>query len=213
MKITVLAPKMLIISFVFVLLGYCEDDRPTIGKSDLHNCVLDTLIVRAVNLTIPGRSDRVIYHLIVEDWEKPVTWSLMIVSDKDTLFQKNSCDQKIDHFFYDPFYLGNCNSGYLVCKKLWYLEKIYNFPVGPVPTSNIEWIKEITENSKNLARQTRGEYGQDEQTALQNWDSFWEYYRDKPLITFRIQFAPEGSNTKVLAYHPKMNKLVPIYQE
>ncbi|MDD5765337.1 MAG: hypothetical protein PHW79_03630 [Candidatus Marinimicrobia bacterium] len=130
------------------------------------------MIVRVVNVTIPGRDDRIIYHLIVEDWEKPVTWSLRIVSDQDTLFRKISHDKNIDKFFNDQFYLGYCGSGYLVCKKLWYLESIYNFSVGIHPVSDIKRRQEFIDNSKDLAKHYLGEYGNDEKTALSNWESF-----------------------------------------
>ena len=202
--------KIILILLAYFTIGYGIDNHP-IKENGQNIFILDTIITKTKNLTIPGRHDQIIYHLMVEDWKKPVFWSLYIISNQDTLFHESSYDEGINHFFEDPMYIGNCESDYIDCKKKWYLEKIYNFYIDIV-TLDDTWKRTFfADQSKYFAINKKGSYGGNYQISIKNWELFWEYYNDKPIPVFVFYCAPEACRTPLLSYHPKLNKFVPIY--
>lgn len=200
----------IILALVLSVRLYADDIQLRKQNNDTE-CVLDTVIIRSVNLTIPGRNDSIIYRLIVEKWEKPVKWYLSIISNKDTLFSMFRYDDRNDRFFNDPNYFDPCQLGYLVCKKVWYLERLINFRVSTIEIIDTTSRDFFYDQSKKIAEKIPNEYGNDITTSVNNWKTFWDYYRNRPLIIFRIFYAPEGGTSPLFAYHPFLKKLVPIY--
>ena len=203
--------RFFFLTILLTIIGF-SSNNPIEENNAQNICILDTVIIKSKNLTIPERNDRILYHLMVEDWEKPVHWSLSIISNQDTLLHISAYDKRIDKFFNDPYYLGHCNSGYIECKKLWYLEKIYNFYTKTLSATDLKRRQSFEKSSKHFAEIEQSEYGNDINTSLNNWSLFWKYYQNKPIVVLSISYAQEGRHTSLLAYHPILNKLVPIYR-
>ncbi|MFH2026509.1 MAG: hypothetical protein ABIK30_11990 [bacterium] len=202
--------KIFFIIIACTILGYGKDNH-IVDENKQNIFMLDTIITKSKNLTILGRNDQIIYHLLVEDWEKPVRWSLYLLSNQDTLYQISSYDVKINHLFKEPIYIGNRESDYIECKKTWYLNTIHNFYIDTVQVDEIKKRLLFIETSKYFARNNKNEYGENLEKSMRNWEIFWEYYYNRPMIIFVVRSAPEGYSTPLLVYHPLLNKLVPIY--
>lgn len=198
------------LSLFFILsnLSFGNDNSP-IGNQNIF--VLDTTITKICHLTLPDRNDKIIYHLCVENWNMPVKWTISIISDQDTLFNKSSFDNKIDKFFNDPEYVAYCTSGYLKCKKTWYLEKIYNFHIETITVEDFKRRNGFKSASEMAVRRQFFKYSDDIESSLNIWSSFWDYYIDKPIIAFTISFSPVGGSMPLMAYHPQINEFIPIY--
>ena len=172
------------------------------------NSSLDTTLIRLVDLTGDSIADTVVLNLHISSWNEPVSWELYIVHDHDTLYRVAGDDARIDKFYGDPEFMYQCDS-YLECKKKWYLEQLINFRVEKLEPGNRR--REIAHNyGKHFAEMENSEYGLRLDEALANWQWLWEYYADKPIVTFEIRTALESS-TPVLTFHSKLGKFVPIY--
>jgi len=202
--------RFFFLTIVLTIIGF-SSNNPIEENNEQNICILDTVIIKSKNLTIPERNDRILYHLMVEDWEKPVHWSLSIISDKDTLYKYSSYDQSINHFFHTSFYFGNCEKDYIECKRKWYLTTLHNFYIDTVQVDNIKKRLLFIETSKYFARNNKNEYGENLEKSIRNWEIFWEYYYHKPIVIFNIRCAPEACSTPLLVYHPFLKKFVPIY--
>ncbi len=171
--------------------------------------VLDTTMVKSIDLSDLQENEIVKYHLKVTDWTELVEWEFFILFGTDTLLHKYSNEASIDTFFHDYLYVGDCE-GYLDCKKKWYKNDLYIFEVEKISPSDsrIPLLKNV---SKFFAEEKHENYGTSKEEAINNYNYLWEYYSDKDMKAIYFNFAPEGRSTPILVFHPRLDKLVPIY--
>ncbi len=214
--------KLYIFLIIFVLVFSCNsqnkssENRISHTNIDLQETldaerryVLDTTMVKSIDLSNRPENEIAKYHLKVLDWTKPLNWEFYILSNSDTLLHEYSNEANIDAFFHDNLYVRDCED-YIDCKKKWYLNYIFNFEVEKVlpGDSRIPLFKNV---SRNFAEDNNSAFGNSKDEAIKNYNYFWEYYSDKNMNVIYFNFAPEGRSTPILVFHPGMNKLVPIY--
>ncbi len=206
MKILIISASILmLLSFTSIDAEQAIDDSKTTNSEEGTKYILDSVMVKYLDLSNRDEKEIVKYHLKVKDWSQPVEWSFIILSGNDTLLIKYSDETQIDKFFNDILYLGNC-SGYLDCKMRWYLNSIMDFKVESF-NPNDSKISLFRKVSKNFVKT----FGKNKEEADQNYRSFWEYYSDKEMKAIYFRLAPEGRSTPLLVFHPELNILVPIY--
>ncbi len=173
--------------------------------------ILDTLIIKSTNISEFLENEKIIYHLKVFDWNKPVKWTFLIVNKMDTLFSYKSSanEENVDELLKVEDLWADCNS-YLECKKNWYLNDIHEIYIETIKPE--DYRRDLYfQTSKQFALMENSEYGLTNKKALDSFREFWSIYQDKDLILFNFNYNPEIGMTPLMAYHPVLKKLVPIY--
>ena len=191
-------------------LGKVQSTDSTWASSNIP-LILDTLIIKSINISDYLNDEKIIYRLQVSDWKNPVKWYFRIVNGLDTLFfyKSSSKEENVDKLLKIEDLWTDCSS-YLECKKNWYLNDIHEIHIEAIkPEDNRrELFKRVSEQ---FALQENSEYGLDKKSALNNLRKFWSIYKDKDLLVFVFNYDPEIGMTPMMAYHPVLKKLVPIY--
>jgi hypothetical protein len=85
---------------------------------------VDQTIVKHLDVTGDGIADDLVLHIKGESWNKPLKWSLTIISKGKNIFEHKSDDTWLDNFFNDRGYVNKPCSTYLECKKQYYLHDL-----------------------------------------------------------------------------------------
>ena len=192
---------------------YLSNENSSKNKGEISNTsfILDTLIIKSINISEFLENEKIIYHLKVTDWNKPVKWTFLIVNKMDTLFsyKSNTNEEKVDELLKVEDLWTNCNS-YLECKKNWYLNDIHKIYIETIKPE--DYRRDLYfQTSKQFAVMENSVYGLTKKSALNSFREFWSIYQDKDLILFNFNYDPEIGMTPLMAYHPVLKKLVPLY--
>ena len=190
-----------------------SDEKSSKNKVEISNTsfILDTLIIKNTNITEFLENEKIIYHLKVFDWNKPVKWTFLIVDKTDTLFsyKSNTNEEKVDELLKVEDLWTDCNS-YVECKKNWYLNDIHKIYIETVKPD--DYKRDLYyQTSKQFALMGNSVYGLTKESALNSFRQFWSIYQNKDLILFNFNYDPEIGMTPLMAYHPVLKKSIPIY--
>jgi hypothetical protein len=191
-------------------LGKVKSPESTWASSNTP-LILDTLIVRSINISDYLNDEKIIYRLQVRDWLNPVKWDFRIVNGLDTLFfyKSNYKEKNVDELLKVEDLWTDCSS-YLECKMNWYLNEIHKIQIETIQPEDYR-RERFKQTSEQFALLENSEYGSDKKTALNNLRKFWSIYTDKVLLVFVFNYDPEIGMTPMMAYHPVMKKFVPIW--
>ncbi len=94
---------------------------------------VDVTLTRRVEVTGDGKNELIVLHVKGADFMKPFSWTLEIRSKGLRVFMVERHDARINEFFADTDYIGDC-AGYAACKRKYYFEEILD---GLVSTNNV----------------------------------------------------------------------------
>ncbi len=166
---------------------------------------MDTVIEKVIPLTLDGQTGTIRFHLIVDDWAKPVRWDMKVLSKSEVLLSKSCVDTFVDKLFADTGYVTGC-SGYADCKRKWYFSRIFHIYTDTVRVNDPrrKWLKTAKQSAIPGLSMPRLK-----KTAA---TEFWRDNATKDFLGIMFFFAPEGSESPFLAYMPKVNRFVIIWE-
>jgi hypothetical protein len=172
--------------------------------------VIDTTLVRSMDLTGDGKPDTVSLHLAAEGMTSPFSWELSIRSRGSVLCSYSGDDSSIDENFRDEVYVPGCND-YVECKKKYYFHDILD---GLEARYNLEGILDRTEC--NTLYPIGGAYldsccsirGGAAEAILSAMEG---RLRNGQAIVISIPTSPMTSEPPMM-YVPEVNRFVPIYR-
>jgi len=172
--------------------------------------LLDTTITTPAHLYPIDKPQKIVYHLLVIDWDKPVEYSLAVMVGNDTI--KYHGPFKSDWFEY---WIDSAKSMEEIIslqndKKEYFLTDMgggglsFLYPDDP----DIEFYKKACRHVFNMDFPSQG-FSKDEIESLYN--KFWKYYEGKTINC--VTYPGDGPNggSGPYAYHPDLKKLVRIY--
>lgn len=83
---------------------------------------VNEVLTRRVEVTGDGALDEIRLNLEGAAWDQPFKWTLAITSNNKLVYEQSADDAWLDRFFNDKGYVDEKCSGYLACKKQYYLE-------------------------------------------------------------------------------------------
>jgi hypothetical protein len=89
------------------------------AQSDLAR--VERTIERTIDVTGDGVPDRIVLKISADTWQTPIKWSLSILSKGKVVYSYFSDDTWLDKFFNDRDFMNKTCTGYLDCKKKYYL--------------------------------------------------------------------------------------------
>jgi hypothetical protein len=171
-------------------------------------------LVRYIDLTGDGRPEKITLNLKATDISKPVSWSLIIWSDKKVLLKHTSDDSRIDTFFNDPKYVTNC-TGYIDCKEKWYFKDILDIIIVPPTGYDLEGIldKKYDNTLYPLGRAYLSKCcGIGPKKADQILSRIEKRIRSGSAVMITIPDTPATAGA-LMTYCPEVNRFIPVYED
>jgi hypothetical protein len=172
-------------------------------------------LVRNIDLTGDGKPGKIVLTLKAKNITKPVQWTLTITSNEKVLLRQSRDDSKIDSFFNDPNYVGNC-TGYLECKKRWYYKDILETIVVSRTGYDVEGILD-KKDSNTLYSCGRAYLAKCCNITPKRADDILgdveKRIRSGTAVMIMLPDTPASATGLLMTFCPEVDRFIPVYQE
>jgi hypothetical protein len=167
--------------------------------------IRDTVVEKEILLGESFPRGRMIWTVKVEHPNEHVEWRMCAIVGGDTAFHHEGDDS----WFMPTPPRQESKQGSPSQKVPWYTGDFFKYERDSIWIDHPERKEAVWLPQRRIAQYLK-EHGMSAPAADQAEEIFWEYYRDRPIITFRFREYPTGGDQSSLAYHPTIRWFLPV---
>jgi hypothetical protein len=146
-----------------------------------------------------------IWTVNVKHPDEHVEWRMCAIVGGDTAFHHEGDDS---WFMPTPSKQENKQSSPRQ-KVPWYTREFFQYVRDSIWVDHPERKEAVWIPQHRIAQYLK-EHGMSVPAANQAEETFWKYYRDRPIITFKFPQYPAGGDQRSFAYHPTIRWFLPV---
>jgi hypothetical protein len=174
---------------------------------------IDRTVSKSIDVDGDGNADNIVLHMQGKNFRSPFKWELKIYSKTKIIYHRTGSNEKIETFFSDPDYIGDC-SGYDDCKCKWYFHDFLERIIVRMSADNVGVFDKTAPNSIYVvAKQAlKNEYKKNPALVDKAIQNAADRLLSGKAVAIVIPDEPEIA-TPPMVWMPEFKRFVPIYED